>query len=161
MTQLAGSTVLVTGANRGIGAELVRQLLDRDVASIYAAARDPQRITIDDARVVPIPLDVTDAGSIERAAATAIHVDIVVNNARIASSPSVLDPDTWTLRRELETNLFGPLAVTRAPVIVRQILDGIERGASEVLADEVTRAVRAGLPEPIDIQFARFASHAE
>lgn len=106
MTRLAGRTVLVTGANRGIGAELVRQLLDIDVAIVCAAARDPRRITIDDARVVPIRLDVTDVGSIERAAGTLTHVDVVVNNAGIASYTSVLDLDFSTLRQELETNLF-------------------------------------------------------
>ena len=86
MTVLAHQTVLVTGANRGIGAEFVRQLLERDVAEVYAAARDPHRIVVDDARVVPLELDVTDPASIERAAATATDVTVVVNNVGIASS---------------------------------------------------------------------------
>ena len=50
MTRLVNQTVLVTGANRGIGREFVRQLLDRGVAKIYAAARDPQTIATDDPR---------------------------------------------------------------------------------------------------------------
>ena len=46
MTSLADQTVLVTGANRGMGREYVTQLLDRGVAKVYAAARDPQTIDI-------------------------------------------------------------------------------------------------------------------
>src|SRR5256886_14089625 len=114
MTQLVNQTVLVTGANRGIGREFVRQLLDRGVAKVYAAARDPQTIVADDPRVVPLQLDVTDAGSVARAAQTAQDVSVVVNNAGIARGASVLDSDTATLRSELETNLFGTLAVASA-----------------------------------------------
>ncbi|MEI8322872.1 MAG: short-chain dehydrogenase, partial [Actinomycetes bacterium] len=43
--KIAGSVVLVTGANRGLGAEYVRQLLDRGAAKVYAAARKPETIT--------------------------------------------------------------------------------------------------------------------
>ena len=52
MTALAEQTVLVTGANRGMGREYVRQLLDRGVARVYAAARDPRGIDVVDPRVV-------------------------------------------------------------------------------------------------------------
>ncbi len=44
MTHLSGQSVLVTGANRGLGREFVTQLLERDVATVYAAARDPQSV---------------------------------------------------------------------------------------------------------------------
>lgn len=114
MTQLADQTVLVTGANRGIGREFVRQLLDRGVAKVYAAARDPRTIVTDDPRLLALQLDVTDAGSVARAAQIAQDVSVVVNNAGIARVGSVLDADTSGLRSELETNLFGPLAVTSA-----------------------------------------------
>ena len=90
MTQLANQTALVTGANRGIGREFVRQLLDRGVAKVYVAARDPQAIVACDPRVVPLQLDVTDAGSVARAAETAHDVSVVVNNAGIARGASVL-----------------------------------------------------------------------
>lgn len=84
MTQLVDRTVLVTGANRGMGREFVRQFLDRGVAKVYAAARDPQTVVVDDPRVVPLQLDVTDAGSVARAAEVAQDVSVVVNNAGIA-----------------------------------------------------------------------------
>ena len=54
MTTLADQTVLVTGANRGMGREYVAQLLDRGVTKIYAAARDPRTIDVVDPRVVPL-----------------------------------------------------------------------------------------------------------
>jgi len=225
MTSLADQTVLVTGANRGMGREYVAQLLDRRVTKVYAAARDPQTIDVADPRVVVLQLDVTDAASVARAAEAASNVSVLINNAGIARGASVLDRDTSKLREEMETNLFGPLAmasafadriaarsgaivnvasvlawmpigasygVTKAAMwnatdsmrlelgsrgvqvigvyvglvdtdmgafadspksdpadVVRQVLDGIESGADEVLADEMTRVVRAQMEKPI------------
>jgi NAD(P)-dependent dehydrogenase (short-subunit alcohol dehydrogenase family) len=114
MTQLSAQTVLVTGANRGMGREYVSQLLDRGVAKVYAAARDPRTIDSVDPRVIPLELDVTDPASIARAAEIAHDVSVLINNAGIARAESVLNPDTSTLRLELETNLFGPLALVSA-----------------------------------------------
>jgi NAD(P)-dependent dehydrogenase (short-subunit alcohol dehydrogenase family) len=54
MTSLADQSVLVTGANRGMGREYVAQLLDRGVAKVYAAARDPRNIDDTDPRVIPL-----------------------------------------------------------------------------------------------------------
>jgi NAD(P)-dependent dehydrogenase (short-subunit alcohol dehydrogenase family) len=51
MTSLAGQTVLVTGANRGMGREYIGQLLERGVAKVYAATRDPRTIDATDPRV--------------------------------------------------------------------------------------------------------------
>ena len=56
--QIDGSTALVTGANRGLGAAFVQELLDRGAAKVYAAARNPEPSA--DPRVVPLRLDVTD-----------------------------------------------------------------------------------------------------
>jgi len=49
-----------------MGREYVGQLLDRGARKVYAAARDPRTIDIDDSRVVPLQLDVTDAASVLR-----------------------------------------------------------------------------------------------
>lgn len=226
MTSLADQTVLVTGANRGMGRHYVRQLLDRGVAKVYAAARDPRTIEATDSRVVPLALDVTDPASVAAAAQAAPDVSVLINNAGIARLTSVLDPDATALREQLETNLLGPLALVAAfadriaersgavvnvssvlawlPVgasygvskaalwsatdsmrtelaprgvqvvgvhvglvdtdmgafadapksdpadVVRQVLDGIESGAQEVLADQVTRDARRQLGTPLD-----------
>ncbi|MBJ7463058.1 MAG: SDR family NAD(P)-dependent oxidoreductase, partial [Mycolicibacterium sp.] len=114
MTSLANQTVLVTGANRGMGREYITQLLDRGAAKVYAAARNPQQIESDDPRVTALALDVADAASVTAAAHAAPDVSILINNAGIARMNSVLDPDTSGLREQLETNLFGPLALSSA-----------------------------------------------
>lgn len=114
MTSLAERTVLVTGANRGMGREYVAQLLGRKVAKVYAATRNPLAIDVSDPRVIPLQLDVTDAVSVAEAADLATDVGILINNAGISRASSVLDKDTSALRGELETNLFGPLALASA-----------------------------------------------
>jgi NAD(P)-dependent dehydrogenase (short-subunit alcohol dehydrogenase family) len=114
MTSLAGQAVLVTGANRGMGREYIGQLLERGVTKVYAAARNPESIDITDPRVIPLALDVTDAASVAAASEHATDVSVLINNAGVSRSTSVLDADTTSLRAELETNLFGPLALASA-----------------------------------------------
>ena len=226
MTSLADRAVLVTGANRGMGREYVRQLLGRGVARVYAAAREPRSVDVLDPRVVPLALDVTDPASVAAAVKAAPDVSVLINNAGIARMASVLAPETTALREQLETNLFGPLAMAAAfadqipersgaivnvssilawlPVgasygvskaalwsatdsmrielsprgvqvvgvhvglvdtdmaafadapksdpadVVRQVLDGVESGDQEVLADEGSREVRRQLGTPLD-----------
>lgn len=111
--KLQNATVLVTGANRGLGQEFARQALARGARKVYAAARDPATITL--AGVIPVRLDVTDAAGAEALAAELGDVDLVVNNAGIADMKEVLAPDSEAaLRRMLETNVFGVLNVSRA-----------------------------------------------
>jgi NAD(P)-dependent dehydrogenase (short-subunit alcohol dehydrogenase family) len=107
-----GAVVLVTGANRGIGAEFVEQLKRRGARKIYAAARDAG--TIDAEGVHPLDLDITDAGQIEAAAAAAGDVQVLINNAGISTGTSLVTGDEATIRREMETNFYGPLRMTRA-----------------------------------------------
>jgi NAD(P)-dependent dehydrogenase (short-subunit alcohol dehydrogenase family) len=108
---LTAKTALVTGANRGLGRELVTQLRDRG-ARVYAAARDPQ--TVDLAGVTPIALDITDAASVTAAAQTATGVSILVNNAGSSTRTSLLTGDLAAIKLEMDTIFFGTLAVTRA-----------------------------------------------
>jgi NAD(P)-dependent dehydrogenase (short-subunit alcohol dehydrogenase family) len=109
---LRDAVVLVTGANRGIGAEFVEQLKQRGAAKIYAAARDIA--TIDADGVHPLTLDVTDRAQIEAAAAAAGDVQVLVNNAGISTGTSLVTGDEATIRREMDTNFYGPLLMTRA-----------------------------------------------
>ena len=109
---IKGAVVLVTGANRGIGAEFVEQLKNRGAAKIYAAARDAG--AIDAEGVHPLELDVTDAGQIAAAAAAAGDVQVLVNNAGISTGTSLVTGDEAAIRREMDTNFYGPLLMTRA-----------------------------------------------
>jgi NAD(P)-dependent dehydrogenase (short-subunit alcohol dehydrogenase family) len=171
---------------------------------------------------------------VARAVAAATDVSVLINNAGIARGASVLEPGSIALREELETNLFGPLALASAfadriaersgaivnvasvlswlavggtygvskaalwsatdslrielaprgvqvvgvyvgyvetdmtagveapksePAdVVRQVLDGIEAGASEVLADDFSRFVRSNLNESFEVQFERVSA---
>jgi len=118
-TDITGLVALVTGANRGLGAEFVRQLLDRGVAKVYAAVRRPDSLHSDDGRIVPLELDVTDEDSIRRAAAVAGDVTLLVNNAGIDRNQSLVTGDLALARAELDTNFWGPVLMTRAfaPII--------------------------------------------
>ncbi|WP_328858567.1 SDR family oxidoreductase [Williamsia herbipolensis] len=119
--ELTTATVLVTGSNRGIGRSLVRALLDVGAPRVYATSRSGE-VPIDDDRVVPLVLDVTDPASVEAAASVADDVDIVVNNAGVTSGQSLLTGDLDVMRREMDTNHWGPLIVTRAfaPTLARR-----------------------------------------
>ncbi|WP_144720399.1 SDR family oxidoreductase [Agrococcus jejuensis] len=112
--QIRESVAVVTGANRGIGAEFVRQLLERGATKVYAGARDASTIAIDDPRVVPVTLDVTSAADVEAVAALATDATIVVSNAGISSAIPLVTGDLDGIRREFETNAFGPLRMARA-----------------------------------------------
>ncbi len=115
---LDGRTVLVTGANGGLGAEFVHQALAREAAKVYAAARTPQHW--DDPRIQPLSLDITDADGVARAAAAAPDVDLLVNNAGIAPAGDSISGPEQDLRRIFETNFFGTLGVANAfsPVLM-------------------------------------------
>lgn len=112
--KIENAVALVTGANRGIGAALVEALLAAGAAKVYAAARDPRSIAATDPRVVPLALDVTDAGSVRRAAIEAGDVTLLINNAGVLEGGSALDADIASLERQFAVNVTGPLTVTRA-----------------------------------------------
>jgi NAD(P)-dependent dehydrogenase (short-subunit alcohol dehydrogenase family) len=79
---LDGRTVLVTGANGGLGQQFVEQALERGATKVYAAARSPKRWV--NAKVEAVSLDITNAGDIARIGAAARDVDLLINNAGIA-----------------------------------------------------------------------------
>jgi NAD(P)-dependent dehydrogenase (short-subunit alcohol dehydrogenase family) len=221
--QLSNATVLITGANRGLGLAFAREALARGARKVYAAARDPSSVTLPG--VVPIRLDVTQPEDIAAAARNYPDVTLLINNAGIAATGGFLAEDSLaSAQRHFDTNVFGPMRLTQAfaPVlaangggailnvlsiaswingpllgvygmsksaawamtngtrielsaqhtqvlalhmgfvdtdltrgfdvpksapddVVRTALDALEAGASEVLADAVTRQVHAGL----------------
>jgi len=220
-----GSTVVVTGGQRGLGKAIVGELLQRGAAKVYATARAPK--PSDDPRVVSVELDVTKPDSVAALARRASDADIVINNAGILGAPKLLDSDIEEVRAVFETNYFGALRVAKAfaPIladngggalvdihsvlswvggfggygaskaafwsatnslrielekqgtlvtgvhlsytdtdmtsafdvpkndarqVARQVVDGIERGATEVLADDDSRNIKAVLSGPVE-----------
>ncbi|MFE3410545.1 SDR family oxidoreductase [Streptomyces mirabilis] len=109
--QIAGSTALVTGANRGLGRHFAEQLLERG-ATVYAAARNPASVDIPGA--IPVQLDVTDRGSIAAAAELARNVSLLINNAGSFTGVSLVDGDRSDIELEMNTHYYGPLDVIRA-----------------------------------------------
>ncbi len=115
--KIAGSVVLVTGANRGMGRHYVEQLLQRGAAKVYATARRPEGIDLPGAEV--LTLDITDIASVKAAAAAATDTTFVINNAGTSTNQNLVTGDLTKIRHDLETHLFGTLSVVRefAPVL--------------------------------------------
>jgi len=231
MPTLNGATVLVTGANGGLGTHFVHQALERGATKVYAAARNPKDWSDD--RIVPLVLDVTSPESIAAAADIADDVTMVINNAGASNGSSVLG-NLIAARDLFETNFWGALAVTNAfapalkrshgtllnvhsvlswlaigdaysatkaalwsatntqriklapegvhvaglhlgyadtPMtagvtadkldpadVVRTAYDGIESGSYEILADDLSGQVKAGLAAPIEALYPQLSS---
>jgi NAD(P)-dependent dehydrogenase (short-subunit alcohol dehydrogenase family) len=116
---------VVTGANKGIGLEIARQLAREGIA-VFIGARDAQRgraaaekLRAEGLDARPLQLDVTDDASVAAAAATverdAGRLDILVNNAGIAiddGPPSRVSLSA--VRKTYETNVFGVVRTTQA-----------------------------------------------
>jgi NAD(P)-dependent dehydrogenase (short-subunit alcohol dehydrogenase family) len=107
---LSNKVILVTGANRGIGAAIVQEMLKAGVAKIYATARDPETLpAFEDSRVVPLQLDITSDASINAAASTAKDIDVLVNNAGTLAFGDYISSNLETFEDDMQTNYFGTL----------------------------------------------------
>jgi NAD(P)-dependent dehydrogenase (short-subunit alcohol dehydrogenase family) len=115
--KIANKTVLITGANRGIGQALVEEALRRGARRVYAGTRQP--MTHSDRRVTPLALDVTNATQIREAGGEVESLDILINNAGVSPFDDL--SDRHVLEEQLAVNLLGPYEVTQAflPLLTR------------------------------------------
>lgn len=114
---ILNKTVLITGANRGLGQSLVQEALRRGAARVYAGTRGALQNA--DARVKTLLLDVTDAAQIRRAAQSVESLDVLINNAGVDLHDGL--SERAGIDRHLAVNLFGTHAVSQAflPLLAR------------------------------------------
>lgn len=177
--------VFITGANRGLGSALVEAALRHGARKVYAAARTPQAPAhARDPRVVVLAVDISDRAAVEAAAVTANDTDLLINNAGVLTSGSLLLLSDADLRADMDTNFYGTLRVIRAflPVLsgrpeaaianvlsISALAGEPPRGAysaSKAALHSATQALRAELrsrrismhavfPGPIETEMAR------
>jgi NAD(P)-dependent dehydrogenase (short-subunit alcohol dehydrogenase family) len=156
--KITHATVLVTGANRGLGRALVTASLAAGARKVYAGARDAHQLDTLVAsapdRVVPLALDITDAGSLAAAAARAPDVDLLINNAGVLAGFNVLTTSPDDLARDFAVNLFGTLAATRA------FLPALERAGDAALINILSIASFASMPALGGYAAAKAASYS-
>jgi len=108
---IANKTVLITGANRGIGRALVNEALRRGAKRVYAGRRSGELQNTDD-RVTPLRLDVTNLSQIQRAVDQVDTLDVLINNAGVAIYDDLSNSDA--IEQHLSVNFLGMFKVTRA-----------------------------------------------
>jgi len=133
--KLTNKTVLISGANRGIGRALVEEALNRGAKRVYAGTRTP--FTHPDKRVTPLILDVTSEAQIREAVKQVDSLDILINNAGVAFYDDL--SDRMMIERHLAVNLFGMYGLSQAflPALIRS------RGA---IVNNLSLAALASLP---------------
>jgi short-subunit dehydrogenase len=115
--------VILTGANGGLGKELLQKILHKGAAKIYATARDTAKLDFcDDERVVKVQLDLNDDDSILNAVETVEGFDILINNAGVNSATSIFEND-WI---DFDVNVRGTINFTKP------LMQKIERGGAIV-----------------------------
>jgi NAD(P)-dependent dehydrogenase (short-subunit alcohol dehydrogenase family) len=176
---IADKTILITGANRGLGQALVDEALQRGAKRVYGTSRQP--FAHSDDRVTPVIMDVTDWAQIQRGVESVESLDILINNAGV-SLPDDLSSRA-AFEQHFDVNVYGPLMVTQAllPSLTQsggRIINVVSIGsfaavpilpaysASKAAAFSVTQSLRAllasqgvkvhaVLPGPIDTDMIR------
>jgi NAD(P)-dependent dehydrogenase (short-subunit alcohol dehydrogenase family) len=120
MTSSESRTWLITGAGRGMGVDFARAALAAG-HNVVATGRNPESVRVavgEHERLLVTQLDVTDGQSAERAVAAALErfgrIDVLVNNAGNFVGGFFEELSPQEVRSQIETNLFGPMTVTRA-----------------------------------------------
>ncbi|MET4921974.1 SDR family oxidoreductase [Streptomyces sp. PSRA5] len=166
------ATWFITGASRGMGAEIARAALTKGNNAVVAV-RDPERVPDDlknSENVFPVSLDVTDNGSIPRAVEVAVDrfggIDVLVNNAGrglLGALEEITDAEARSL---FDLNVFGLINVTRAvlPIMREQgsgklvhigSRSGFE-GEPGVSMYSASKFAAAGISEALSVEMAPF-----
>lgn len=153
--ELEHKNIVVTGANRGIGAALVRALLKHKVGKVYAAARRTSSLPdFGDDRVVPLTLDITDRKQTEAAAGQAQDAHVLINNAGTAHFGTTLDNPFDAVTADIDTNYYGTLHATRAFVPV------LQRNGPALIANVISGAGLAAFPAIGSYSVSKAALHS-
>ena len=112
-------TILVTGANRGLGKAIVEQLVEKGAAKIYAASRKTENleelISKYGNMIVPIELDLTKEESINKVANQIDSLDVLINNAGRMSTGTLLSNEAISsLKENMDVNVWGLLRLSNA-----------------------------------------------
>lgn len=150
---IEGRTVVVTGANRGLGRSLVEALLQRGAAKVYATVRDVTTAP-SDPRVVALRLDLQDRSSIVAAAQRAGDATLLINNASTAAFAGPLDADPDAVRAEMQVNFEGTFDVIRAFVPV------LERNGGGAIVNVLSLLSLASTPPMTGYSASKAATHS-
>lgn len=117
--KLNGKSVLISGANRGIGKAILIEMLNRGASKVYAGSRKIEALSslkeqFGD-KLIPVQLDVTDMNSIKHAAEQLDSLDILINNAGVFAPGTVFSEDAEVgMKQNFDVNVWGVFRVTRA-----------------------------------------------
>ncbi len=118
MSDKLSQVVLITGCSTGIGRALAAAFASAGHRVIATARRPETLADLDPPPFAALPLDVGDAASIAAAVAAARdragRIDVLVNNAGFGLMGPAIELPLAELRRQFETNVVGPLAMTQA-----------------------------------------------
>jgi len=174
-TQAGPRVALVTGATRGLGHEVARQLGAAGI-SVVVAGRDPLRVAAvaDDLGCRGIELDVADPASVDRAvrqlADDGVDVDVLVNNAGVCLPEGPLGIEVASFAEQMAVNVYGPWLLMRAlvPGMVARgygrvvnvssgsgsFAEGLDLGSysvSKAALNALTVTAAAEVPEGVDV----------
>ncbi|RXN19953.1 C-factor-like protein [Labeo rohita] len=128
MAALKGCSALVTGGNRGLGLEMVKQLLEAQCSKVFAGCRDPDGPNSEALRelakkhpdvITLVKLDVSDPGSIKESAQKVGSLlgknglNLILNNAAVLPQKTMLTTTVEDMINTFNTNVIGPLFVIR------------------------------------------------
>jgi NAD(P)-dependent dehydrogenase (short-subunit alcohol dehydrogenase family) len=135
---IAGKTILVTGANRGIGRALAEEALNRGAKRVYAGTRVP--LTHPDARVTPLTLDVTSAAQISKAAAFSMTQSL---RALLAGRGVRVHA---VLTGTVDTDMTRTVDIPKAPPesVARDIFDAVEKDEEDIFPGLMSQSLAEG-----------------